>query len=647
VNETVGPGRIKADLSPGAADLGPDEKPFRLVKSFSVAAIVLVFATVLTLAAAVARQAEEIISTRVEEDTIKLMENLNNQLFYNFLIPAQARFGRVLLRDPEQQGLLRATIARTIHGFDIKRVVIYNPKGEVVFTTDQTPLQSVIGDAAFQEAVALYEAYYVRNLWFHLKNQWLGSLNFAVAARRTSPAAFAPRPADLDYTAGTDEYVQPDPFRFLWPKDEGGGPGAAYGGAYQDETIYMPSNLYEFFLARPESRRRFFSERSGPAAEAGRSRAWTKDLGLEEGGFIWRWSLLQNQEPRAGTNEAFMDLLKRLTVYRYEGGRRFFLNFFPRGDFVLRGYRAMEDYDTRGLSGVLEIDRDLTPEYSQIARLQYFALGAAALLALLLTVALRRVVSRGEAILNRRSLERQTLLQRLNQAERLAGLGSMVATVAHEIRNPLGIIHSTADVIHRFLAREPEKARLAAAIIEEADRLSDVVTEFLDFARPPEPKLARVVVEEILEEVLASLEITLARASVEPRLDFRAEPTPTLGDAHMLHRAFLNILLNAVQAMDEGGLLTIATRLAPGSAGDTLWVTISDTGPGLSEEAARRVFTPFFTTRAKGTGLGLTIVRNIVEAHGGVMELVNRRPSGAAAGPEAGTGLTVRLGLKI
>jgi signal transduction histidine kinase len=628
VSETAGLSRAQTDRSPGS-DLGLEEKPFRLVKSFSAVAVILVFATVLTLAAAVARQAEEIISTRVEEDTIKLMENLNSQMFYNFLIPAQARYGRILLRDPAQQALLRAAIARTIHGFDIQRVVIYNPAGEVVFTTDQTPLQLVTEEEAFQEAVALYEAYYARNLWLYLKDLWLNGLKFACLARPPGPD---PADAAPDGDSETPGYVQPDPRRFLWPWDE---VGDLYG-----ETLYIPSNLYDFFRARPESRRRFFSE----GAETHPAQPWTPDLSPEEGDFIWRWSLLQSQKLRAGTNEAFMRLLKSLTVYRYEGGRRFFLNFFPYGDFVLRGYRAIEDYDTRGLSGVLEIDRDLTPEYSQIARLQYFALGAAALLALLLTVALRWVVGRGEAVLNRRNLERQALIQRLNQAERLAGLGSMVATVAHEIRNPLGIIHSTADVLGRFLTREPDKARLAAAIIEEADRLSTVVTEFLDFARPPEPKLARVVVEEILEELLASLEITLARASVEVRLDFREATTATLGDAHMLHRAFLNILLNAIQAMDEGGLLTVTTRLKPGPVGDLLWVEISDTGPGLSEEAAGRVFSPFFTTKAKGTGLGLVIVRNIIEAHEGVVELVNRCPDEA---DEAGGGLTVRLGLKI
>jgi signal transduction histidine kinase len=360
---------------------------------------------------------------------------------------------------------------------------------------------------------------------------------------------------------------------------------------------------------------------------------------------FWSWLHSPGRLPHPATDEAFMEILRRQTVYRYEGGRHLFLNFFPRGNFVLRSYKAMENYGTRGLSGVLEIDRDLTPEYRRIARLQYFALGVATLLSLILTIALRWVVGRGEAVINRRNLERQALRRRLDQAERLAGLGSMVATVAHEIRNPLGIIHSTGDVLKRLLTAEPDKARLADAIVEEADRLSEVVSEFLDFARPPEPKTTRVVVEEILEEVLASLEVTLARASVELRTDFRAEQTPTLGDAHMLHRAFLNLLLNAVQAMDEGGgLLTVATRLEPGGAeGDRLRVTISDTGPGLSEEAARKIFAPFFTTKAKGTGLGLVIVRNIIEAHGGEIELTN----GQAPDGESAPGLTARLSLKI
>ncbi len=303
----------------------------------------------------------------------------------------------------------------------------------------------------------------------------------------------------------------------------------------------------------------------------------------------------------------------------------------------------MEFYETRELSGVLEISRDLTPEFRQIAKLQYFALSMAALLALLLSTILRWVVSRGESILTKRNLERQALRERLDQAERLAGLGSMVATVAHEIRNPLGIIHSTADVLNRFLAPDPDKARLARAIVEEANRLSEVVTEFLDFARPPTPRPAPVVVEEILEEILAFLEVTLSRAGVELRCDFRDDPTPIIGDGPMLHRAFLNILANAIQAMEDGGLIWVRTSLEKDDRESRLLVAISDTGPGLSDEMAKKLFSPFYTTKAKGTGLGLVIVRNIIEGHGGTIEMKNG--PAPAANDEGGPGLTVEIRL--
>ena len=343
--------------------------------------------------------------------------------------------------------------------------------------------------------------------------------------------------------------------------------------------------------------------------------------------------------------ENYLKKIRAQTVFRYDGGQYLIWNFFPRGNFVLRAYKAMEDYENENISGVLEVDRDLTPEYRQIAKLQYFALSMAFFLALGLTLVLRWVVSRGEAILTKRNQEQQDLRARLDQSERLAGLGSMVATVAHELRNPLGIIHSTADVLSRFLASNPDQARLARAIVEEANRLSGVVTEFLDFARPPTPRLEPMVVEELLEEILAFLEVTLTRAGVEVRTDFRSDPTPTPGDAAMLHRVFLNILINSIQAMDDGGLISIATRREPAgdSGSDWLKITISDTGPGLSEEAAKKLFVPFSTTKAKGTGLGLVIVRNIVEGHGGALDLKNGPPP---EDNDCGPGLIVAIRLR-
>ncbi|MGL4208533.1 MAG: sensor histidine kinase, partial [Candidatus Adiutrix sp.] len=280
--------------------------------------------------------------------------------------------------------------------------------------------------------------------------------------------------------------------------------------------------------------------------------------------------------------------------------------------------------------------------------LQYFALGMAILLSLILIVVLRWVVRRGELIIIKRNQEREILKERLGQSERLAGLGSMVATVAHEIRNPLGIIHSTADLLVRFLKNNPEKARLAGSILEEADRLSEVVTEFLDFARPQTPRLLPIVVEDLLEELLAFLEISLSRSGVELRTFFVDKPPTVLGDSHMLHRAFLNLLINSIQAMDDGGLLTVSTSLTKNQQNDDcLMVSIEDTGPGLSKEAASHIFSPFYTTKAKGTGLGLVIVRNIIVAHGGEIELVSPINTSAVLDDGPGAGLKVVVLLKI
>ncbi len=530
------------DLAPNAAAL--DEKPFRLAKYFSVFAVFLIFAASLTLAAVVSRQAELIITNRVEDDTIKVMDNLSRQMYSDFLQEAYGRFGEIRLRDPAQQELLTQVVTKTIYGFDIRRVIIYDLEGRVVYATDDTGQTSIADDlASVLAAIRLY---------------------------------VMPQPS---YTLET-------PRAFSWtPPDE-----------------------------------------SRPAEESPRG------VDMDEQGL-------------------FLEHLRALTVLRYEGGAFLFQNFFPRGEFVLRSYKAMDNMETYGrkmLSGVLEIDRDLTDEYKQIAKLQYFALSMAVFLALLLTGALQLVVSRGEAIVNKRNEERRMLQERLGQAERLAGLGSMVATVAHEIRNPLGIIHSTADLLNRFLAEEqPERARLARAIVEEADRLSEVVTEFLDFARPREPRPEPMIVEELLEEILAFLEVALTRAGVEVRTDFRENQSPVMGDPAMLRRAFLNILANAVQAMDEGGLLTVETE--DDESEEYLTIAISDTGPGLSDEARQKVFSPFYTTKAKGTGLGLVIVKNIIEAHHGLILLADGKPGhdGADEGLDgAGPGLAVIIKLK-
>jgi signal transduction histidine kinase len=156
-------------------------------------------------------------------------------------------------------------------------------------------------------------------------------------------------------------------------------------------------------------------------------------------------------------------------------------------------------------------------------------------------------------------------------------------------------------------------------------------------------ELSGVVVEDILEEILVLLEADMSRAGVELVSRLRPDPGPILADQGQLHRAFLNLLVNAIQAMPEGGLLTVETSLVKADEPQgRLVVTILDTGPGLSPEAATHLFRPFHTTKTKGTGLGLVLVRNVVESHSGRLELVN-----VQGGPDDhGLKVTVSLPLR-
>ncbi|SEU36104.1 GAF domain-containing protein [Stigmatella erecta] len=216
--------------------------------------------------------------------------------------------------------------------------------------------------------------------------------------------------------------------------------------------------------------------------------------------------------------------------------------------------------------------------------------------------------------------------QQLVQRERLAALGELSAVVAHEVRNPLGAIFNSVATIRRMVGPFHPSLPLVDIVGEEADRLNRIVDDLLNFARPPAPSPMPVPLRKLLEDVVRG---AMADASNNIRVEWVVEPDvpPVLVDERMIRQAFLNLAINSVQAMLQGGLLRVGVRRMPSSRSE-VEVEFTDTGSGIPAEVRARIFEPFFTTKAKGTGLGLALVKRIVEAHAGSLSLESQPGKG-------------------
>jgi len=283
--------------------------------------------------------------------------------------------------------------------------------------------------------------------------------------------------------------------------------------------------------------------------------------------------------------------------------------------------------------GVFEIIQNISGDLAEIGRYQVIILSILVVFMGLLFLVLRQIVKQAEVILERRQQEQRDLEAQLHQAERLAALGEMTASVAHEIRNPLGIISSTAELLQERLTKYEPQDRLAQIIVEESNRLNEKVTEFLDFARPRVPNRRPCDLEAVANRSLEMLQPEIQRLGISVNRDFHLNGRGLAADPDLLHQAFLNILLNAIQAMPEGGELTVSTHDAPG--GRTQEIQFRDTGDGVDPETLAKVFNPFFTTKEKGSGLGLPIVKSIVESHQGTVKVDSI--------PGEGTAVTITL----
>lgn len=442
-------------------------QPFTLVKYFSFSALGVFLIFTLFLSWVISNHARDVMLKQSEDYSLLLAENLNQQVFRRFVLPAVVRYGRIALSNPEQFDYLDRIVTGLVQGLAIDSVTIYDSS------------ENIISYSTVAEQVGLSDK-------------------------------------------GGIEYEK------------------AVNGIANSRIIYSGSVLSLLSDARVSCQLKTF--------------------------------IPFRQVKQSG----------------------------EAGEVVM---------------GVIEIAKDLSRDYTAILRLQSRIILVSSVVMTILFLVLRTIVSRAGKIIERRTMERFKLEDQLNKTERLAHLGTMVATVSHEIKSPLGIVRSTAEILKkRILKVAPGNENLAQIIIDETSRLNTIVTEFLDFARPQQPILKEIDIHVILDRVVRFISPMAEEQQVSIDTVFKSETLVKQGDEDMLYRAFLNILLNGIQAMENGGKLTIVTEKLPDGK---VRIGLSDTGSGMTPEKMEQIFQPFFTDKNKGTGLGLAIVRNSIASHKG------------------------------
>jgi signal transduction histidine kinase len=448
-------------------------KPFRLVKYFTFTSLIVVFVGAIVLTVLNTHWMRSINREKSEDYALLLIENLNHQVFLQFIVPVALKYGKVQLRDEEQYRHLDKVIHSTLHSFKVETVNIYDMKNTISYSFDE---------------------------------------------------------------------------ELVGKKDIG---GTAYQNALEGEAtskIVQRGNFWEIVLGFPKEIR--------------------------------------------------------------------MVTFAP-----LRAERPLTTLSGPVL-GVVEIVQDLSADYKNIFRFQLRVVFTCVLVMGVIFFFLRLLVKRGESIIDRRSQERLKLEEKLSRAKHLSSLGEMTAGISHEIRNPLGIIRSSAELLKKKMAKLDANNNIPNVIVEEAGRMNDIISDFLNYARPRSPDLLECRVEEILDKNVSFLASQALQEGYIFKKYVADNLPPFLGDADMLYQAFLNILINAMQAMPKGGEIEIEVSATNGFIN----IIFQDEGVGISDEVKEKIWNPFFTTKDKGTGLGMGIVKNIIESHGGDINIDNNTP---------------------
>jgi signal transduction histidine kinase len=232
-------------------------------------------------------------------------------------------------------------------------------------------------------------------------------------------------------------------------------------------------------------------------------------------------------------------------------------------------------------------------------------------------------------------LELRTAQKRLIESERLAALGRLAASIAHEVNNPLGIIKNYLTIISKLADQDPELKNHVSIVHEEVDRIAKIVKQLLDFYRPTLEKQVEVNIVELLTSTIDLITPKFQDMGIVIRIEFGEKDLNIYGSPNKLKQVFLNLLLNARDVMPDGGKLTVTV----GRNRDIVEIEFADTGSGISQDDLPKIFEPFFTSKKdSGTGLGLAVCHGIIGSHNGTIAAVNN--------PDGGATFIIRLPLK-
>ena len=256
----------------------------------------------------------------------------------------------------------------------------------------------------------------------------------------------------------------------------------------------------------------------------------------------------------------------------------------------------------------------------------------------LLNIAIAPLVAKnfdpiGQLIILDDVTERVELEEQLAHADKMSSIGVLAAGVAHEVNTPLAVISSYAQMLAKKVANDPQQIKILEKITSQTFRASEIVNALLNASRVSPRELAPLDLNQVLKETLSLVEPQLPKDKIKIQLDLKPEAASVVGNTGKLQQVFLNLLLNARDAMPRGGQLTVQTRVTESDEGEpAAQVVISDTGVGMTAEQARRAFEPFFTTKEpkRGTGLGLAVSYGIVREHSGNMSVESAPGKGAS-----------------